>query len=223
MRWVGGQIKAGDGGGSPVIAQRFDNGVFHITIEVPRSYDVEKAERENEVETDRFIIANSEKDAQDAGSEHQPRNNGIGKITCDLATQEKVPEDCINEGLTYNSYGMLPSVKDGQWIQMDYFVQLAGACKSNRDKGCDRRLEVWAQGEKIASIEGAFGAINAHKSPLKFKIGVYRDLQVGDAALVVDHFALREDPGRSWCPLMRLSKSVEECRDQATDSSQKIN
>ncbi len=47
MRWVGGQFKAYKMDKSPFIAQRFDNGVFHITIEALHHREKNTIKRQN--------------------------------------------------------------------------------------------------------------------------------------------------------------------------------
>ncbi len=83
---------------------------------------------------------------------------------------------------------------------MDYYVRMAGPCDTGNPNNCDRLLEVWAQGKKIVTVKGRFGAEKAHQALLNFKIGVYRDLQAGDAGIVIDHLILRHDPDKKWSP-----------------------
>jgi hypothetical protein len=202
MRWIGGQIKAGDGKKSPVIAQRFDNGVFHITIETPIPGKDDKSKR--------FIIAKSADGNPDAGSGLQSSNNGEDRFTCDLSNKEGIPKDCEYQGVNYEVFKPLPSVKDGQWVQMDYYIKLEEACKSTKNADCERELEIWSQGEKITAVKGNFGATDAHEKKLKFKFGVYRDFQAGNAGIIIDQLTLRKDPTPCWSPSNR-SLSSEDC------------
>ena len=188
MRWIGGQIKAFKMDNSPFIAQRFDNGVFHITIEDPLN---PKGKR-------RMIIAKA-KGALDLGSRYQPDSKGE-TLTCDLSNGSPKPPSCRFSGLITPSGNKLPSIETDKWINMDYYVRMARPCDIEKTENCDRLLEVWAQGKKIVTVKGRFGAEKAHQALLNFKIGVYRDLQAGNAGIVIDHLILRRDPNKKWSP-----------------------
>jgi hypothetical protein len=193
MRWVGGQFKAHGKDDSPFVAQRFDNGVFHITIEGPRASDGR---------SDRVMVAQAP-GFPDLGSGLQPCKEGeiCGEtVTCDMSSGTPVPVDCGISGRVTSLGGMLPSIDGGRWIQMDYYLRIAGACDVAHPEDCERMLEVWADGNPIVRVEGRFGVDEAHAGPLNFKVGVYRDRQAGTAGLVIDDFETRYDPHKTWSP-----------------------
>lgn len=191
-RWVGGQFKARNMDNSPFIAQRFDNGVFHITIEAPHH---------TELKYERIIVAKAS-GHPDLTPEHFIKGSKA-TVTCDYSTGRPEPKSCGFAGQV-KTYGKnLPPTKDGDWIQMDYYVRITGPCECCKPRKCPRLLEVWADGEKIAEVTGRFGAVKAHESVLKFKFGVYRDRQAGNAGIIIDDFSIRSDPNKKWSPKQR--------------------
>ena len=196
MRWVGGQFKAWGKDESPFVAQRFDNGVFHVTIEGPHP---------TEHRVERVIVAKAP-GQPDLGSGLQPCEEGevcSETVTCDMSTGVPWPDGCGFSGRVTPLGGTLPSIDGGRWIQMDYYLRVAGTCDPSHPADCDRMLEVWADGKPVVRVEGRFGVDEANTGPLNFKVGVYRDLQAGTAGLVVDDFETRYDPKKTWSPLQR--------------------
>jgi hypothetical protein len=202
MRWVGGQFKAYRKDDSPFLAQRFDNGVFHVTIEAPDPTDATEPKK-----IERIIVAKAPGNP-DLGSRFQPpKENEAPKRydskTCDMSTGASKREDCVFFGRVEPLGGALPPSDSGEWIDMDYYVRMRGPCDPARPAACDRLVEIWANGEPVARVTGHFGAREAHKVGINFKIGVYRDLQRGNAGLVVDHVTVRADPTKAWSPRQR--------------------
>jgi hypothetical protein len=70
-------------------------------------------------------------------------------------------------------------------------------------------LEIWADGYPIARVEGRFGVADADEGLLNIKLGIYRDLQAGNAGLTVEQFSMRHDPEKAWSPAERLSSGRE--------------
>ena len=194
MRWVGGQIKAHGKDESPFVAQRFDNGVFHITIEGPHRL----ARR-----IERVIVARAAGDP-DRGSGLAPWGGGE-TVTCDMSSGAPRPDGCGIAGRVVPLGGTLPSINGGRWIQMDYYVRMRGKCDLARPQNCDRILEIWADGLPVVRTVGSFGVVDAEEALLNVKLGVYRDLQAGNARMTVDEFSMRYDPEKEWSPAQRLS------------------
>lgn len=192
MRWVGGQIKAHGKDESPFIAQRFDNGIFHVTIEGPHRLA-------NRME--RVIVAKAPGDP-DRGSSLAPWA-GSETVTCDMSDGTPRPDGCGIAGRVMPLGGALPSIDGGRWIQMDYYVRMRGKCDPKDPENCDRLLEIWADGNPVARVVGRFGVANADEGPLNLKLGIYRDQQAGNASLTVDAFSIRNDPDKLWSPAQR--------------------
>jgi len=198
MRWVGGQFKAWGKDDSPFVAQRFDNAVFHITVEGPHR---------TEGKVERVIVAKSPGDP-DRGSGLQPCENEMTcgeTVTCDMTSGMPSPEDCGIAARVTPLGGALPAIDGGRWIEMDYYLRIGGPCDPVRPENCPRLLEVWADKNPVVRVEGRFGVPEAHEGPLNVKVGVYRDLQAGDAGIVVDEFQTRYDPKKSWSPKDRAA------------------
>lgn len=189
MRWVGGQFKAHGLDDSPFIAQRFDNGVFHITIEAPHI---------SEPRMERIIVAKAS-GAPDAGSGLQPGAKGES-ITCDMSSGNPDPAGCGFAGSVTPLGNPLPASDSGEWIDMDYYLRISEPCDVAHPADCNRLLEIWANRKPIARVEGRFGAEAAHEAHINFKIGIYRDLQFGAAGIVADELTIRSDPDKTWSP-----------------------
>jgi len=192
MRWVGGQIKVHGMDESPIVAQRFDNGVFHITVEGGHRIA-------NRME--RVIVAKATGDP-DRGSSLTSWASGE-TVTCDMSTGTPRPDGCGIAGRVIPLGGSLPSIDGGRWIQMDYYLRIVGACDPADPESCDRILEVWADGNPIVRVEGRFGVEGAEAGLLNVKLGIYRDFQAGNAGMSVDHFSMRYDPQQMWSPEQR--------------------
>lgn len=134
---------------SPFLAQRFDNGVFHITVQN---------------EACRCLIASA------------PLPNGKNYPWKDGDAEYCVPTDgtgssdnTCTSGLTVK-YGEEPRLESpaGKWTEMEYRVQA----------GDDALIEVYQNGRFIVSVKGHIGYPldpDKGKPKTKFKFGHYRD------------------------------------------------
>jgi hypothetical protein len=192
MRWVGGQFKAAGMDDSPFIAQRFDNGVFHVTIE---------ALHHTILKRERIIVAKAEGNP-DYFSRLQKGAKKDTK-TCDMSKGVSRPDDCGFTGQVQPTGETLPSTMSGDWIRMDYYLKIEKQCNCDNPEDWPRILEIWANGKLISTVTGRFGALEAYDSLIKFKFGAYRDNQHGEAGIVFDHVTIRKDPDKEWSPKLR--------------------
>ena len=191
-RWVIGQWKE-ESKASPFLAQRFDNGVFHITVQnndareviaaAPGDYSARypfftaefRAEITRNVPRDASDFARRVRDFRGA--------DGLGAIdvpayqraieTQDLDKFEFLadrPDYARIEGLrfTFSAQPVLPNPTEG-WVRMRYRV------KGGRDGS--GLVEVWANDRFVVRVEGPIGS-DAFDGPTQyFKIGHYRDVE----------------------------------------------
>jgi hypothetical protein len=182
-RFVIGQWK-GPGDGSPMLAQRFDNGIFHITVQ------------DNDV---RYVIASA------AGNP-----NAIVSAQQELAGQE--PAELLEDLPTTAAYSptsgryrgdshikiipepnaVLPDPRKG-WVDMIYRVR-PGRMDNEYGPRQLGEIDVWANGMKIVSVRGNIGATLKKKNPLSlqgpyFKFGIYRLRQPGLVRFSLDEFS----------------------------------
>jgi Polysaccharide lyase len=158
IRWIMAQWKMepvkmnpGDEDPSPFLAQRYDNGVFHITVQNAGC---------------RCLVASA------------PLPNGKNYSWKDEEARYCVWTDggahdgqTCPSGLTLK-YGDQPRLDSpsGQWVEMEYRVQT----------GDDATIEVHQNGRFIVSVKGHIGypldlAAGKPKPKTKFKMGHYRD------------------------------------------------
>lgn len=163
QRWVIGQWKQ-TGDGSPVLAQRFDNGVFHVTIQdgdcrillaqAPGDFSVEGGRRVvDKGVTLPGITLRSDPQLYDCTT----------KVEVEKGWQAELPDP-------YNN-----------WVSMVYHLR--------PDPGGQGLVEVFANGELIARAKGPIGYPAAAGDLQYFKIGHYRDQLPGQATLYLDCFA----------------------------------
>jgi hypothetical protein len=158
-RWVIGQWKE-DGDRSPFLAQRFNGGVFRITVQDNNCQVTIASERglEGMVPGQGVSLEPSPLDAFGHGA----------RPPC--ATDIRVEPG--------EAQGVLPSPADG-WVDMVYRVRRA---RSGRGL-----VQVWANGRLVATAQGSIG--NEGAGPrCYFKIGIYRDPIADIATLYVDNF-----------------------------------
>ena len=146
-RWIIGQWKQ-DSNGSPFLAQRYDNGVFHITVQ------------DNDC---RILVAhaNGHPDGKHA-HRNDPRYSALAFLS------DPHLHDC-NSDIQIEHQGVPPLLPDprDQWVDMLYRVR-----GGRNGRGL---IEIWANGTFIGRISGSIGYDNAKGPNQYFKIGHYRD------------------------------------------------
>lgn len=159
-RWIIGQWKQ-ETGGSPFLAQRYDNGIFHITVQ------------DNDC---RIIIAHAGGHA-DNRREHEPN---LGYSTLSFLSDSQY-YDCESD-IHIEHGGELPVLPDpyNHWVDMLYRVR-----GGRQGQGL---IEVWANGDFIARVRGSIGYDNVSGPTQYFKIGHYRDLMPAATTLYLDNF-----------------------------------
>lgn len=173
-RWVIGQWKQ-TRGSSPIVAQRFDNGVFHVTVQDgPCRCRVAAADGDPDLK-----VA-----ALGAGPPHcvWTADGGPG----DRGGGLREGEACDSElTVSRGEESVLPDPKAG-WVDMIY------AIRGGRDG--HGKVDIYANGRFVARVTGPIGYGNWRGQKVKFKIGMYRDLMPGTAHLHVDRFWFGRDP-----------------------------
>ncbi|MEN0041033.1 MAG: heparin lyase I family protein, partial [Pseudomonadota bacterium] len=206
-RWVIGQWKE-ESKASPFVAQRFDNGVFHITVQnndkrevvaaAPGNYNASYAfftpgfrlelESEN-APRDRVEFANALIDFETRSAEGAidvpAYKRAIEEQDLDkfpfIADRPDYRNSDTFRIVKLGENPVLPNPTDG-WVNMRYRI------KGGRDG--TGFLEVWANGEFIVRVEGAIGSDAFDGDTQYFKIGHYRDIEsaFGWATVYVDNF-----------------------------------
>lgn len=159
QRWqIGGWKQESDG--SPFVAQRFDNGVFHITLESGES---------------RVLVATAEGEAT---SFFALLRDGIMSQFTFLSEPSKF--DGREElRIEYGDDPILPDPRRG-WVDMVYRIK--GGLKG------DGVVEVYANGRFIARAMGTIGIANAQGSLQYFRFGHNRAPMPGTATIYLDRF-----------------------------------
>jgi hypothetical protein len=165
QRWVIGQWKQ-QNGFSPFLAQRFDNGVFHITVESGQQ---------------RVLLAKAEGD---------PEQVARALIGGDLSAFRFLADKYRFRGkrklaLEIGDDPILPDPKKN-WVEMMYRVR----------GGYDGTgvVEVWADRRFIVRATGPIGAEGAEGPTQYFKFGQYRALMPGRSTIWIEDF--RRGPTR---------------------------
>lgn len=159
QRWqIGGWKQESDG--SPFVAQRFDNGVFHITVE---SGDT------------RVLLATSEGEA--SGFLEAIRSGIVTQFSFLTETAKYSGQHNVN--VEYGSQPILPDPRR-DWVDMVYRI------KGGLDG--DGVVEVYANGRFIARARGTIGVRDA-AGPLQYlKLGHNRAPLPGTATIYYDRF-----------------------------------
>ena len=182
-RWILAQWKA-PGEDSPFLAQRFDNGILHVTVENNHC---------------RCMVAkgSGDPDAMVAGMPgiFVPLPQGLREtrpLGC-IATNpgDDAPETlCEPDGLVVETRGgrVPPALPDPKrsWVRMTYLVKGDGEGNG--------RIDIYANGEFVVRARGHMGR-RGEAGAVKFKIGHYRDRIPGEAVLSVDRFCMSPDVG----------------------------
>jgi hypothetical protein len=174
QRWVIGQWKQ-QNGYSPFLAQRFDNGVFHITVESGKQ---------------RVLLAKADGD---------PQQVARALIGGDLSAFRFLHDKFRFTGkrklaLDIGDDPILPNPKNN-WVEMMYRVR----------GGFDGSgvVEVWADRRFIVRATGPIGAEGSEGPGQYFKFGQYRTLMTGTSTIWIDDFRRgprREDVERAPSP-----------------------
>ncbi|MDD7908875.1 heparin lyase I family protein [Pseudovibrio exalbescens] len=199
-RWVIGQWKE-DSGGSPFLAQRFDNGVFHITVQHNETREL-VAKSAGSFEQDFALFRNEFKqlllldpnyalrqaNKAIASSEVASYEVAVEKYKEAIATQDVTKFPFLNDKAQFkNDPGIhielsdnpfLPDPTEG-WVDMRYRIK-----GSREGQGI---IEIWANDRFIARVTGFIGN-NEFAGPTQyFKFGHYRDPDRHDFKAVL-HF-----------------------------------
>ncbi len=167
-RWVSGQWKQ-EGSGSPFLAQRFEHGVFHITVQDGNC---------------RVLVAQSSLQnlpiPSTAHSEHQADELSDASALSHSVLPEKFQHNCSTDVKVQQSADPTLPEPLGSWIDMKYRVR-AGLYGTGL-------IEIWANGKFIATVTGSIGYPIESGATQYFKFGIYRDVMQGDGAVYFDNF-----------------------------------
>ena len=160
MRWVIGQWKQ-ESDGSPFLAQRYDNGVFHITVQ------------DNDC---RVIVAQAGGHPDGMHAHHA--NLGYASL---VFLSDPYLYDCESD-IRIEHGEAPPLLPDpyGQWVDMLYRVR-----GGRNGRGL---IEIWANGTFIARVRGSLGYDDAAGPTQYFKIGHYRYPIAAATTLYFDDF-----------------------------------
>ena len=209
-RWVIGQWKE-DSGGSPFLAQRFDNGVFHITVQhndtrklvaqAEGSYQQDfkgfSRELQQMLSLDRQGFRNRN-DATRTSDEFLGSGLTLEELKKAIETQDTSKFPFLADPQTYSDYPgikielsddpVLPDPTDG-WVDMRYRVK-----GSRVGQGI---IEIWANDRFIARVTGYIGNDEFSGNTQYFKFGHYRDYDRDDLQSTVYLDRFRRGPHRS--------------------------
>ncbi|WP_342643945.1 heparin lyase I family protein [Rhodoligotrophos ferricapiens] len=166
IRWVIGQWKQ-ETDASPFVAQRYNDGIFHITVQdgaCRRLLATSRAADRQLVQAVSFAVARGTFQRLAAG----PLN----------FLSDKAFYDC-DAGIAVELGAPLPDPYRN-WVDMIYHIR-----GSLDGSGI---VEIWANGTFIARAAGRIGAVPTAGPTQYFKIGQYRDLMPGRATIYVDNF-----------------------------------
>ena len=169
-RWVIGQWKQ-QNDGSPFVAQRYDNGVLHVTVQ------------DNDC---RILVAKSDGDTEAFSVLQKQRRLGKPGDYSAFTFLAEVPAYQCASGVVVEAFGdrRLPD-PHGRWVRMMYHL------KGARD--ASGLLEVFADGQLVARASGPIGHDEAAGPLQYFKIGHYRDKVPGTTVLYLDCYARGTD------------------------------
>ncbi len=159
VRWVMGQWKQ-QNGRSPFLAQRYDNQVFHITVQD---------------EGCRFTIASASGNPDGMA---WMREDGPSRPM--EANGESGDTPCVSDvALEWGADPILPDPGEA-WVDMIYHVV------GGRDG--TGLIEVWANGRFIVRATGSIGYDDASEPDQYFKFGIYRNVLASSAVAYLDNF-----------------------------------
>ncbi len=159
-RWIIGQWKQ-ESDGSPFLAQRYDNGVFHITVQ------------DNDC---RIIVAQT-----DGHPDGKHAHRAKAGYSAQAFLSDSYFYDCDTDIRIEHGEAppVLPDPRE-QWVDMVYRVR-----GGRNGRGL---IEIWANGIFIARIQGSIGYDNATGPTQYFKIGHYRAFIEAATTLYFDDF-----------------------------------
>lgn len=159
QRWqIGGWKQEVDG--SPFVAQRFDNGVFHITVESGKS---------------RVLMATSEGHA--SGFLEAIRSGIISQF--EFLSEPSLYTQPSDLAVEYGDDPILPDPRK-DWVDMVYHIK--------GGLGGDGIVEIWANGKFIARARGRIGVEGAGGPMQYLKLGHNRAPLPGTATIYYDRF-----------------------------------
>lgn len=153
---------------SPFLAQRYDNGVLHITVQnghcrcmvAKASGDPNRKDKKVPLSIDEPV----------------PEDEVLMKVDlpgCKWSKKEKKEELCFPDEEKLSLWAKraedlyeLPNPKD-KWVRMAYWIKGAN--------GPNRVIDVWADGHFVVRIKGMVGYPSSDPQNVKFKFGAYRD------------------------------------------------
>lgn len=178
-QWILSQWKQERNGDSPFLAQRFDNGVLHVTVQNNHCRcAIAKADGDYEA----FMLS----------------AEGIAP-PADVALKKSKPIKCtrsdLDEVVSCEPVGMdvltvdgapPPSLPDPKhdWVTMAYLVR--GGSDGNG------QVDVYANGRFVVRVKGLIGYETSDPGPVKFKFGHYRKRLESAASISVDRLCLSE-------------------------------
>lgn len=158
-RWVSGQWKQ-QSGGSPFLAQRFNRGVYSITVQDDDC---------------RVVVASSVAAAQNLPATEQ-NNTSNPRIFPVAGAKDTCNTDIKVE---YSANPVLPDPYRG-WVDMNYRVR--------GGRNGTGLIEIWANGRFIARVTGSIGDEVTAGPYQYFKFGIYRNFTPGSATAYLDNF-----------------------------------
>ena len=177
-RWVTAQWKyvALGANDSPFLAQRFDNGILHVTVEDGYC---------------RCMIAKGPGDPNKAIATGSKLRE-VAPIECKLNKEGASAATCTPANLKLYAYSQqaleqLPDPKRN-WVTMTYKIKAGGAEESI--------FEVYANGHFIVRAEHALEEKVAFPNKVKFKFGHYRDKAKNSADMLIDRVCVSPDVRR---------------------------
>ncbi|MGI9508090.1 MAG: heparin lyase I family protein [Geminicoccaceae bacterium] len=185
-RWVTAQWKYDDKkwpDASPFLAQRYDNGVFHISVQSGNCRCmIAKAPGDPDLEVASLLaFTDLQRPDEDDLVDIEP-------LKCLWTGEDEHkgkrcnPEATLRlQSLTSPAPPPLPNPK-ADWVEMNYLVR-----GSNDDSGM---VEVYANGQFIVRAAGLIGYRGGKPSKVKFKFGHYRAKIPGTAQLLYDRVCM---------------------------------
>lgn len=159
QRWqIGGWKQETDG--SPFLAQRYDNGIFHVTLESGSS---------------RVLVATSAGEAKSFFDEL--RKDILSRFAFVSEASKYDGRDDVS--IEYGPDPILPDPRLG-WVDMVYRVK-GGLAH-------DGIVEIWANGRFIARATGTIGVFDAKDPTQYFRFGHNRAPMPGTATIRLDRF-----------------------------------
>jgi len=167
---------------SPFLAQRFDNGVLHVTIQSGHCRCMIAKAAGDPDAGGRELFSLQAPDAADLQS--------VEPLKC-VWTDGRTERSCQPGVRLYALSRAIPTLPDPQrdWVDMSYRIK-AGT-------RADGRVDVYANGKFIVRAEGLIGYSWGKPSATKFKFGHYRDKIPGTVRFFFDRFCL--SPNAKTC------------------------